>query len=270
MVGVIEASEQGCPLLTPRSRTATLSGAGKVFASSREGAHMSDDAVVLAPAVAGAGRGVAKAERNRRALEEHALRLFRERGYDAVTVAEIADAAFLSTRTFFRYFGTKEDVVFEREREYIAQLRAAVLERPPDEPARVALAQGVICFARIIDAERDVFLPRMQLVRHNEELLGDALRLIRDAELAAGDALAERQGRDADLEMRSLAAAFVGVLAAAAASWVDSGGQTSVACLVTDGLRKLGYEWVGEEDDTYRDRDSVRLRDRQGERGRSG
>ncbi|MDP9247526.1 MAG: TetR family transcriptional regulator, partial [Candidatus Dormibacteraeota bacterium] len=52
-----------------------------------------------------------KKARTRAALQEHALRLFRERGYEATTVDEIADAAEVSPSTFFRYFPTKEDVV---------------------------------------------------------------------------------------------------------------------------------------------------------------
>jgi AcrR family transcriptional regulator len=52
-----------------------------------------------------------KKAKTRAALQEHALRLFREQGYEATTVDEIADAAEVSPSTFFRYFPTKEDVV---------------------------------------------------------------------------------------------------------------------------------------------------------------
>jgi AcrR family transcriptional regulator len=52
-----------------------------------------------------------KKERTRAELQRHALRLFRDRGYAATTVDDIAAAAEVSRSTFFRYFGTKEDVV---------------------------------------------------------------------------------------------------------------------------------------------------------------
>jgi AcrR family transcriptional regulator len=52
-----------------------------------------------------------KKARTRAAIQEHALRLFRDRGYEATTVDEIAEAAEVSPSTFFRYFPTKEDVV---------------------------------------------------------------------------------------------------------------------------------------------------------------
>ncbi|HEX6738406.1 MAG TPA: TetR family transcriptional regulator, partial [Vicinamibacteria bacterium] len=52
-----------------------------------------------------------KKARTKAAIQQHALRLFRERGYAATTVEQIAEAAEVSPSTFFRYFPTKEDVV---------------------------------------------------------------------------------------------------------------------------------------------------------------
>src|SRR5258708_24701856 len=54
-----------------------------------------------------------KKARTRAAIREHALRLFREQGYDATTVEQIAEAAEVSPSTFFRYFPTKEDAVLQ-------------------------------------------------------------------------------------------------------------------------------------------------------------
>src|SRR5579863_5498894 len=52
-----------------------------------------------------------KKAKTRSTIQEHSLRLFRERGYDETTVDDIAAAAEVSPSTFFRYFPTKEDVV---------------------------------------------------------------------------------------------------------------------------------------------------------------
>src|SRR5690348_5485874 len=52
-----------------------------------------------------------KKAKTRAAIQRHALRLFREQGYEATTVNQIAEAAEISPSTFFRYFPTKEDVV---------------------------------------------------------------------------------------------------------------------------------------------------------------
>src|SRR5919202_2795175 len=74
-------------------------------------------------------------ERKKRAAREGiaatARRLFAERGFDAVTVAEVAAAAAVSEKTVFNYFPTKEDLAFAGREEGIAQFVTAIAERPP-------------------------------------------------------------------------------------------------------------------------------------------
>src|SRR5918999_3784421 len=74
-------------------------------------------------------------ERKKRATRDviaaSARRLFAERGFDAVTVAEIAVAANVSEKTVFNHFATKEDLVFAGGEARLAQLQADIAERPP-------------------------------------------------------------------------------------------------------------------------------------------
>jgi AcrR family transcriptional regulator len=67
----------------------------------------------------------------REAIAATARRLFAERGFDAVTVAEIAAATDVSEKTVFNHFATKEDLAFAGREEGIAQFVAAIAERPP-------------------------------------------------------------------------------------------------------------------------------------------
>src|SRR5712672_2085596 len=60
-----------------------------------------------------------KKAKTRASIREHAVRLFREQGYDATTVEQIAEAAEVSPSTFFRYFPTKEDVVLQDDMELL-------------------------------------------------------------------------------------------------------------------------------------------------------
>src|ERR687885_812084 len=66
----------------------------------------------------------------RQAIAATARRLFAERGFDAVTVAEVAAAADVSEKTVFNHFPTKEDLAFAGREEGIAQVVAALADRP--------------------------------------------------------------------------------------------------------------------------------------------
>ena len=78
------------------------------------------------------GRRERKKRVAREAIAASARRLFAERGFDAVTVAEVAAAADVSEKTVFNHFATKEDLAFAGREEGIAQFVAAIAERAPD------------------------------------------------------------------------------------------------------------------------------------------
>jgi AcrR family transcriptional regulator len=75
----------------------------------------------------------------RQQLLDTALALFVEHGYEATTVDEIAAAAGMSKRSFFRYFGSKEDVILGKHERLGEQFVDALRARPPDEPLWTAL-----------------------------------------------------------------------------------------------------------------------------------
>src|SRR5215216_7964720 len=85
-----------------------------------------------------------KKRETRRAIAEAAKRLFLERGFDKVSVAEVARAADISEQTVFNYFPTKEDLVFERMDTFEHELLAAVRDRPEGEPALHAFVRFIL------------------------------------------------------------------------------------------------------------------------------
>src|SRR5436190_14290087 len=104
-----------------------------------------------------------KKQKTRWAIQEHALRLFAERGYDATTVDQIAAAAEISPSTFFRYFRTKEDVVIEDE--YDPLMAAAMAAAPADLKPLPAIRHGMrAVFSRISEAERRQIFDRTKLI----------------------------------------------------------------------------------------------------------
>src|SRR5262245_62926014 len=96
-------------------------------------------------------------------IRASALRLFREQGYDATTVEQIAAAAGVSHMTFFRYFPTKEDVALSDR--YDPLIASAIAQTPAAWPLiqriRAVLVQGL---RQIYDTDRDTLLAQVKLI----------------------------------------------------------------------------------------------------------
>ncbi|KYK07859.1 MULTISPECIES: TetR/AcrR family transcriptional regulator [Streptomyces] len=89
------------------------------------------------------GRRERKKAATRQKITETALRLFLERGYDAVGIREVAAEADVAVTTLFSHFASKEALVFERDADFERCLVGAVTGRGPDEPLMAALRREV-------------------------------------------------------------------------------------------------------------------------------
>src|SRR5690625_2582027 len=87
-------------------------------------------------------------------IADRALQLFDEHGFDATTVDNIAAVAGISARTFFRYFATKEDVIFGDLVPIGESIRSTLAGRPAGESAWSALRAAVHVIADVADADR--------------------------------------------------------------------------------------------------------------------
>jgi AcrR family transcriptional regulator len=85
-----------------------------------------------------------KKEQTRQVIADTAWRLFADRGFDRVAVAEVADEAQVAVATVFNYFPTKEDLFFFRLEAYGARMLEAVRSRPPGEPVLVAVRRFLL------------------------------------------------------------------------------------------------------------------------------
>jgi AcrR family transcriptional regulator len=183
-----------------------------------------------------------KKDRTRRTLQAEALRLFTAKGFQATTIEEIAAAAEVAPRTFFRYFPTKEEVVFWAEHQ--PALAGFVAARPDDEPAFQALRRGLVDgLASFYDQDRERLLERSKLVCRTPALQPRWRQ--QQADLAAGMALilAHRLGVHADdLEVRAMAAAVAAALFVAIEEWQAHDGQQDLGALID---RALGSVLAG-------------------------
>jgi AcrR family transcriptional regulator len=155
-----------------------------------------------------------KKQKTRAAIQEHALRLFRDQGYAETTVQEIAAAAEISPATFFRYFPTKEDtIVLDRLDPVMIELfRSQPPELGPTDALRASIRQAL---DTLTEDEWALESERQQLVMNAPELRVRMLdQLYEGIDLLAGLA-AERTGRSPDdVAVRAWAGAVVGVVMA--------------------------------------------------------
>jgi len=165
------------------------------------------------------------------AIQEHALRLFIEKGYDTTTVEEIAAAAGVSHMTFFRYFPRKEEVV--EYDEYDPLLEELVAARPVEEPPLTALHRALRAgLEQILATNREELLIRTRLILRNPALRSRNL-LAQDAtrDLLAR-ALARRAGLpEPDLAATVQASAALGAIGPAAMAWAGSDDADFVALI---------------------------------------
>jgi len=176
------------------------------------------------PGAASAGPGLRerKKAKTRAAIRQQALRLFREQGYDATTVEQIAAAAEVSPSTFFRYFPTKEDVVLADDLDPL--MIAAFQAQPPNLRPLPALRNAIReVFAQLSNDEWVQEQQRHELIRTVPELQSRVLEEVtRSLQMVAG-LVAERVGRDPDdLQVRTFAGALMGVCLAAMLSWAEN------------------------------------------------
>jgi AcrR family transcriptional regulator len=99
------------------------------------------------------GRREAHKQATRAALRAAAMRLFAEQGYDATTVADIARAANVTQRTFYRYFDGKEDLIAGEYGSWLTLVAGAIRARPSDEPPLAAVWQAMNSVAQQADAD---------------------------------------------------------------------------------------------------------------------
>jgi len=195
--------------------------------------------VPASPAVSGAGHPGRRRVTSRAELEQTAFALFTARGFDATTVDEIAAAAGIGRRTFFRYFPSKNDIPWGAFEDELERMRVRLKACPPEVPLMDAIRVALIDFNRVTPAQVPFHRRRMELILRVPTLLAHStLRFTAWREVVA-EFVAERTGRRPDdLAPQAIAHAVLGVAIAAYEHWLDDP-DTDLGALLDDAMRQL-------------------------------
>jgi AcrR family transcriptional regulator len=165
-----------------------------------------------------AGLRERKKQQTRDAIHRAAMKLFAERGFDATTIADIAAAADIAPRTFFSYFASKEEAVFPKFPDALADFDRAMRERPPGTTALEALREWLASAARLYNASIEDVKLEARLRRESPAVAACDLQHQRQFERRLAQAVGEDFGEPADaLRPRLVAAAAVAALQASSA-----------------------------------------------------
>lgn len=175
-------------------------------------------------------------------LEAVALELFASRGFHSVTVNEIATTADISTRTFFRYFAAKEEVVLGSIVQRIDTVVTTLSRRPPEEPTISALRSAL---AEVADVESfaagKVDRWRAAVIIAEPAIAERGLQLLMGKHDEMTAIVASRMGVDPKIDLRPgvVTAAMVGALTAGWHAGVARGRVDQLSCLAGQALDLL-------------------------------
>jgi AcrR family transcriptional regulator len=173
------------------------------------------------------GRRERKRRQTRERIEQAAMTLFMERGFEATTIEEITEAADVSKRSFFDYFPSKEEVVFAWQDSFADRLMAAIAARPAGESSVKAVEEALIVTVTASADERALALS--ELIHCTPTLKArDQLKYAK-LEQKLTEALIARSGGDphARARLRLLSAVVIGALRVGGELWQQRVAGTS-------------------------------------------
>jgi AcrR family transcriptional regulator len=170
-------------------------------------------------------------------LEQAALALYKEQGFSRTTVAEIAERAGLTERTFFRYFNDKREVLFSGG-DALRQQLVTALELAPSS------LSPIDAVAAALEGTADYFEPRKEFARTRQAVIAESAELqererIKLASLAAALAQGLRRRGVSDPTASLAAEIGITVLRVAFERWLDGSAERTLATTMRESLLEL-------------------------------
>jgi AcrR family transcriptional regulator len=177
----------------------------------------------------------------RAALVKAAYALFAQQGYAATTMDDVAARAGVSRRTAFRYFATKEDLVFPHREERLARLEELLLAREGEAPLQT-VRRACLAVARDYEEARQQMLTQWRIAESEPSLLGRELQFDRRSEGAVERAfLGDEHSPRAKRRARARAAAVVGVVRATLREWLEGDAAGDLVRLARESFADLEH-----------------------------
>jgi AcrR family transcriptional regulator len=173
-------------------------------------------------------------------VAETAWSVFAERGFDDVTVNQVAEATGISRASFFRYFSSKEEAVFVALEAMGAEIAAALAARPAGEDAWTAMRRAFDAALPIYAGNPARALARLNLTRETPSLRAHQLEHHEQWQRLIGGALAPRIGLEqGDVKVEALVGAAIGALDAATERWARSQGSLDLVALIDEAFAAI-------------------------------
>src|SRR3984957_16989019 len=171
-------------------------------------------------------------------LQEAALALYSERGFDQTTAAQIAARAGLTERTFFRHFADKREVLFGGSALLQERVVAGVVSAPPEDGPLDAVARGLAAAAAMLgEFRRDLSRQRQIVIAANPELRERELAKLADYAATVANAL--RQRGVAEPQASLAADAGMTVFRVAMERWASGDDDRDLADVMRDSMEGL-------------------------------
>jgi mycofactocin system transcriptional regulator len=176
---------------------------------------------------------------SRQELEVAAFGLFAERGFEATTVDDIARAAGIGRRTFFRYFPSKNDIPWGAFDDELQHMRARLKACPPEVPLMDAIRLALVDFNRVAPDQVPMHRRRMELILRVPALFAYSTLRFTAWRAVVAEFVAERTGgRPDSLAPQAIAHAVLGVAVAAYEHWLDDP-SSDLGALLDGAMREL-------------------------------
>lgn len=176
-------------------------------------------------------------------LELVALELFAERGFEQTTVEEVAEAAGIARRTFFRYFASKNDVVWGDFDAALDELRAQLAAVPDGVGLVAGLTEAVLAFNALPQGAEPQHRVRMAMVLHTPALQAHSTLRYAGWRAVVADYAARRLAQqDTDFAPQLLAHQALASCVAAYEHWLANPGS-SLSAHLSLALGRLGQAW---------------------------